>query len=90
MGRETEFFVEGERGLLPLLRRNDGGEGRGKEAFFIGKPLSFTLPARASPPLLGSFAAVLDLWSRRSGALADAVATELSAKADRREGIHAR
>ncbi len=42
-GRETKFFVEGERGLLPLLQRNDGGEGWGEEAVFIGKPLSFTL-----------------------------------------------
>jgi hypothetical protein len=33
-GRETEFFVEGEWGLLPLFQRNDGGEGWGEEAVF--------------------------------------------------------
>ncbi len=42
-GCETESFGECEWGLLPLLQRNDGGEGWGEEAGFIGKPLSLTL-----------------------------------------------
>src|SRR5260370_42893 len=31
-------------GLLPLLQRNDGGEGRGRGACLFGLPLSLTLP----------------------------------------------
>ncbi len=42
-GCETKFFLEGAWGLLPLLQRNDGGEGWGEEAVFFGKPLSLTL-----------------------------------------------
>ncbi len=29
-GCETKLFIESERGLLPLLQRNDGGEGWGE------------------------------------------------------------
>ncbi len=42
-GGKTKFFIESEWGLLPLLQRNDGGEGWGEEAALIGKPLSLTL-----------------------------------------------
>ncbi len=50
-GRETEFFVKSEWDLLPLLQRNDGGEGWGEESVIIGKPLSLSLPP--SPFLTG-------------------------------------
>ena len=42
-GRRTKFLAERQRGLLPLLQRNEGGEGWGEEAVFIGLPLSLTL-----------------------------------------------
>ena len=41
--RGTKFFVERDRDMLPLLQRNEGGEGWGKEAVFTGLPLSLAL-----------------------------------------------
>jgi hypothetical protein len=48
---ETKFFVERGRGLLPLLQRNDGGEGWGEEAVFIGEGAD--LPRRRIPGASG-------------------------------------